>query len=137
MKVLCVFCIVFVVMVLLVGMVFVQVKVGIMVFVIGLVVLFGILEKNIVVLLFKEIVGKKIEYIVFDDVFDIIIVVKNICKFIIEDKVDLVIGLIVMLNLLVMVDVVVESEMLMIILVVFVCIIELMDVKWVWVFKML
>lgn len=119
------------------GIVFVEIKVGVIVFFIGFVVSFGIFECNMVVLLFKIIGGEKVSYIIFDDVFDIIVVVIVVCKLVQENKVDLIFGMMIMFVSFVLIDVVVESKILMILFVVFEVIIKLVDGKCNWVFKIL
>ena len=95
----------------------------------------GIPEKNTIALLPTSIGGQKINYIVLDDASDTTTAVKNTRKLIGEYKVDVVIGSSTTPNSLAMVDVVAEAETPMISLAASSRIVEPLDVKRAWVFK--
>jgi len=117
------------------GTAFAQIKIGITTSATGPAASLGIPQKNTVSLLPKEIAGEKIEYIVLDDASDTTTAVKNMRKFVTEDKVDLVIGSSVTPNSLAMVDVAAEAEIPMISLAASARIVEPVDAKRAWVFK--
>lgn len=95
----------------------------------------GIPEKNTVDLLPKTIAGQKVNYIVLDDASDTTTAVKNTKKLIAENKVDAIIGSTTTPNSLAMVDVAAESETPMISMAAGVRIVDPMDEKRKWVFK--
>lgn len=70
----------------------------------------GIPEKNTIALLPTSIGGQKVNYIVLDDASDTTTAVKNVRKFISENKVDAIIGSTITPNSLAIIDVVAEAE---------------------------
>ncbi|MRD73552.1 ABC transporter substrate-binding protein [Rhodocyclus tenuis] len=95
----------------------------------------GIPEKNTIALLPPTIAGQKVNYIVLDDASDTTTAVKNARKLIAENKVDLLIGSTTTPNSLAMIDVAAESETPMISMAAAARIVEPMDEKRAWVFK--
>jgi branched-chain amino acid transport system substrate-binding protein len=87
-----------------------QIKVGVTLSSTGPAASLGIPERNTVALLPKEIAGQKIDWIVLDDATDTTQAVKNMRKFVTEDKVDVVIGTSVTPGSLAMVDVAGETK---------------------------
>ncbi len=96
----------------------------------------GIPEKNTIALLPTLIGNQKINYIVLDDASDTTTAVKNTKKLIAENKVDVVIGSTISPNSLAMIDVAAEGETPMIALAAAARIVEPMDAKRAWIFKM-
>ncbi|ARP85869.1 ABC transporter substrate-binding protein [Bordetella genomosp. 9] len=86
-----------------------QVKVGVTVSSTGPAASLGIPERNTVALLPQEVAGQKIEWIVLDDATDTTQAVKNMRKFVSEDKADVVIGTSATPGSLAMVDVAGET----------------------------
>jgi branched-chain amino acid transport system substrate-binding protein len=95
----------------------------------------GIPEKNTIALLPTTIGGQKANYIVLDDASDTTTAVKNTKKLISENKVDVVIGSTTSPNSLAMIDVAAESETPMIALAASARIVDPVDDKRRWVFK--
>jgi branched-chain amino acid transport system substrate-binding protein len=95
----------------------------------------GIPEKNTMALLPTTIAGQKVNYIILDDASDTTTAVKNIRKLVSEDKVDVVFGSTITPNSLAMIDVAAETETPMISLASAARIVEPMDAKRRWVFK--
>ncbi len=95
----------------------------------------GIPEKNTVALLPKEIGGQKMHYIVLDDASDPTVAVANTRKFITEDKVDAILGSSTSPNSLAMLDVIAEAKTPTISLGASSRIVEPMDAKRHWMFK--
>lgn len=95
----------------------------------------GIPEKNTVALLPTVIAGQKVNYIVLDDASDTTTAVKNAKKLIAENKVDVIFGSTTSPNSLAMIDVAAEGETPMIALAAASRIVEPMDDKRKWVFK--
>ena len=95
----------------------------------------GIPEKNTIALLPKTVAGEKINYIVLDDASDTTGAVNNTRKLISEDKVDAIIGSSTTPASLAMIDVVAAAKVPMISLGASARIIEPMDAKKQWVFK--
>lgn len=113
-----------------------QIKIGVILSTTGPAASLGIPEKNTIALLPKEIGGKKIEYIILDDASDSTTAVKDARKLTSEDKVDAIIGSTITPNSLAMIDVAAESHTPMLSLAASAKIIEPMDAKREWVFKM-
>jgi branched-chain amino acid transport system substrate-binding protein len=95
----------------------------------------GIPEKNTIELLPKTIAGQKVNYIVLDDASDTTTAVKNAKKLIAENKVDVVVGSTTSPNSLAMIDVAAEGETPMIAMAASARIVEPVDDKKKWVFK--
>ncbi len=95
----------------------------------------GIPEKNTIELLPKTIAGQKVNYIVLDDASDTTTAVKNAKKLITENKVDVVVGSTTSPNSLAMIDVAAEGETPMIAMAASARIVEPVDDKKKWVFK--
>lgn len=86
-----------------------QIKIGVTVSATGPAASLGIPERNTVDLMPKEIGGQAIQYIVLDDASDTTSAVKNIRKFVDEDRVDVVLGSTTSPNSLAMIEVAGES----------------------------
>lgn len=114
---------------------FAQVKIGVTLSTTGPAASLGIPEKNTIALLPKEIAGKSVQYIVLDDGSDTSRAVQNTHKLIDEDHVDAIIGSTVTPNSLAMIDPVSQGKTPMISLAASAAIIEPMDAKRAWVFK--
>lgn len=95
----------------------------------------GIPEKNTIALLPTTIGGQKVNYIVLDDATDTTAAVKNMRKFVAENKVDVVIGSTTAPNSLAMIDIAAESETPMISMAGSAIVVEPLDAKRHWVFK--
>jgi branched-chain amino acid transport system substrate-binding protein len=95
----------------------------------------GIPEKNTIELLPKTIAGQKVNYIVLDDASDTTTAVKNAKKLIAENKVDVIVGSTTSPNSLAMIDVAAEGETPMIAMAASARIVEPVDDKKKWVFK--
>ncbi|MGE5492763.1 MAG: ABC transporter substrate-binding protein, partial [Actinomycetota bacterium] len=95
----------------------------------------GIPEKNTIALLPTTVAGQKINYILLDDGSDTTTAVKNAKKLISENKVDVIIGSTTSPNSLAMIDVAAEGETPMIAMAAASRIVEPMDDKKKWVFK--
>src|SRR5882724_2353062 len=87
------------------GLAAAQIKVGITLSSSGPAASLGIPEKNTIPLMPKTIAGQSIEYIVLDDASDSVKAVGNARKFVIEDKVDVILGSSITPNSLAMIDV--------------------------------
>ena len=96
----------------------------------------GIPEKNSFTLLPTSIAGQKVHFIIFDDASDTTSAVKNTRKLISENKPDVLIGSTTSPNTLAMIDAVAESETPLISMASASRIIEPMDAKKKWVFKL-
>ncbi len=96
----------------------------------------GIPEKNSVALLPASIGGQKVNYIVLDDASDTTAAVKNARKLIAEHRVDVIVGSTTSPNSLAMIDAVAEGETPMLALAASSRIVEPMDEKRRWVFKL-
>ena len=96
----------------------------------------GIPEKNSVALLPTSIGGHKVNYIVLDDASDTTAAVKNARKLIAEHRVDVIVGSTTSPNSLAMIDAVAEGETPMLALAASSRIVEPMDEKRRWVFKL-
>ena len=112
-----------------------DVNVGVTVSATGPAASLGIPEKNTLTLAPTTIAGQKINYIVLDDASDTTTAVKNTRKLIAENKVDVVIGSTTTPNSLAMIDVAAEAQTPMISMAAGTRIIEPMDAKRAWVFK--
>ena len=112
-----------------------QIKVGVTVSATGPAASLGIPEKNAFAVMPTEIAGQKVEYIILDDATDPVAAVKNTRKLLTEDKVDIVLGSTISPNSLAMVDVVAEAQTPMIAMASSLKIIDPIDTKKFWVFK--
>lgn len=117
------------------GVAHAQINVGVTVSATGPAASLGIPERNTVALMPQEIGGHKINYIILDDASDTTQAVKNIRKFVDEDKVDVVLGSTITPNSLAMIDVAAESKTPMISWAASSRIVEPVDDKKRWVFK--
>jgi len=117
------------------GPAFADITVGVTVSATGPAASLGIPEKNTIALLPTSIAGQKVNYIVLDDASDTTSAVKNTRKLIAEHKVDLIVGSTTSPNSLAMIDVVAEGETPMIAMAASSRIVEPMDDKKKWVFK--
>ncbi len=117
------------------GQALADINVGVTVSATGPAASLGIPEKNTVALLPATLAGQKVNYLVLDDASDTTTAVKNAKKLISENKVDLIIGSTTTPNSLAMIDVAAESETPMIAMAASARIIEPMDDKRKWVFK--
>lgn len=113
-----------------------QIRVGINLSTTGPAAAIGASSKNAVMLWPKEIAGKKIEYILLDDASDPGNAVKNARKLITEEKVDVIVGPNTTPSALAMLETVAENETPMITLAASASIVEPMDAKRAWAFKM-
>ncbi|MFZ6769218.1 ABC transporter substrate-binding protein [Undibacterium sp. Di26W] len=113
-----------------------QIKVGVNLSTTGPAAAIGSSSKNAILLWPKEIGGKKVEYILLDDATDPGNAVKNIRKLIAEEKVDIIIGPNTTPNALALLDVVAENETPLVTLAASASIVEPMDARRAWVFKM-
>ena len=95
----------------------------------------GIPEKNSFTLLPDNIAGQKVNFIILDDASDTTTAVKNARKFVSENKVDAMIGSTTTPNSLAIIDVAAESETPLISMASAAKIVEPMDDKRKWVFK--
>lgn len=112
-----------------------QIKVGVTLSTTGPAASLGIPEKNVIALLPRSMGGQTVEYIVLDDATDPTVAVKNTRRFVSEDKVDVVVGSTVTPNSLAMIDVVADAETPMISLSSSVRLVDPVDAKRFWVFK--
>lgn len=112
-----------------------QVKVGVTLSTTGAAASLGIPARNAITLLPKSIAGQAIEYILLDDASDPVGAVKNVRRLLTEDKVDVVVGSSTTPNSLAMIDAVAEASTPMISMASSVRIVEPMDAKHRWIFK--
>jgi len=112
-----------------------QIKVGVTVSATGPAASLGLSEKNAFSVMPTTIAGQKVEYIILDDASDPVSAVKNTRKLISEDKVDIVLGSTTAPNSLAMVDVVSEAQTPMIAMASSLKIVDPVDAKRFWVFK--
>ncbi|HEV3104390.1 MAG TPA: ABC transporter substrate-binding protein [Trinickia sp.] len=112
-----------------------QVKIGVTLSTTGPAASLGIPEQNTIALLPKEIGGKSVQYIVLDDGTDTGRAVQNARKLIDEDHVDAIVGSTVTPNSLAMLDTVSQGKTPMISLAASAKIVEPMDDKRKWAFK--
>ena len=117
------------------GPAFAEMNVGVVVSATGPAASLGIPEKNTVTLLPTQIGDQKVNYIVLDDASDTTTAVSNTRKLISEHHVDLIIGSTISPNSLAMIDVVSEARTPMISLGASARIVEPVDEKRRWVFK--
>ena len=117
------------------GAAFAQVKIGVVLSTTGPAASLGIPEKNTVALLPKEIGGKSVQYIVLDDGSDTGKAVQDVHKLIDEDHVDAIVGSTVTPNSLAMLDPISAGKTPMISLAASAKIVEPMDDKRHWAFK--
>jgi branched-chain amino acid transport system substrate-binding protein len=112
-----------------------QIKIGVTLSSTGPGASLGIPEKNTIALLPRQIAGQSVEYIVLDDATDATHAVQNMRKLVSEDHVDAVIGSTVTPNALALSDVAQETHTPVVSLAASAAIIEPMDAKRAWVFK--
>ncbi len=113
-----------------------QMKVGVTISTTGPAAAIGIPSKNAMLLWPKEIAGQKVQYVILDDASDPTNAVRNARKLTAEEKVDVIVGPNTTPNALAMLDVAAESETPMIALAASASIVEPMDAKRAWAFKM-
>ncbi|MBI1771757.1 MAG: ABC transporter substrate-binding protein, partial [Burkholderiales bacterium] len=113
-----------------------QIRVGINLSTTGPAAAIGASSKNAIMLWPKEIGGKKVEYILLDDASDPGNAVRNARKLITEEKVDVIVGPNTTPSALAMLETVAENETPMITLAASASIVEPMDAKRAWAFKM-
>ena len=112
-----------------------QIKIGVTISSTGPAASIGASSKNAMLLWPKEIAGQKVEYVILDDASDPTNAVRNVRKLTDEDHVDAVIGPNTTPNALALLDVVSEATTPMITLAASAAIVEPMDAKRAWVFK--
>lgn len=115
---------------------FAQIKIGVSISTTGPAAAIGTPSKNAMLLWPKEIAGKKVEYVILDDGSDPSNAVRNARKLTAEEKVDVVVGPNTTPNALAMIDAMAESETPLITLAASASIVEPMDAKRAWIFKM-
>ncbi|MEB0137104.1 ABC transporter substrate-binding protein [Actimicrobium sp. CCC2.4] len=113
-----------------------QLRIGVTISTTGPAAAIGAPTKNAMLLWPKEIAGQKVEYVILDDGSDVTNAVRNTRKLISEEKVDLIVGPNTTPNALAMIDVVAENSTPLITLAASAAIVEPMDAKRAWVFKM-
>ncbi len=113
-----------------------QLKVGVNISTTGPAAAIGAPTKNAMLLWPKEIAGQKVEYIILDDGSDPTNAVRNVRKLTAEQKVDVIVGPNTTPNALALLDVVAEAQTPMITLAASSSIVEPMDAKRAWAFKM-
>jgi branched-chain amino acid transport system substrate-binding protein len=113
-----------------------QIKVGVTIATTGPAAAIGIPSKNAMLLWPKEIAGQKVEYVILDDASDPTNAVRNARKLTSEERVDVIVGPNTTPNALAMLDVAAESETPMITLAASSSIVEPIDNKRRWAFKM-
>jgi branched-chain amino acid transport system substrate-binding protein len=113
-----------------------QIKVGVTISTTGPAAAIGIPSKNAMLLWPQQIAGQKVEYVFLDDGSDTSNAVRNGRKLSAEEKVDVIVGPNTTPNALALLDVAAESETPMITLAASSAIVEPMDAKRAWVFKM-
>ena len=112
-----------------------QIKVGVSISTTGPAAAIGTPSKNAILLWPKEIAGQKVQYIILDDATDPTNAVRNARKLTSEEHVDVIVGPNTTPNALAMVDVAAEAETPLVTLAAGSSIIEPMDAKRAWVFK--
>jgi branched-chain amino acid transport system substrate-binding protein len=115
---------------------FAQIKIGVTISATGPAAAIGIPTKNAMLLWPKEIAGQKVEYIILDDGSDVTNATRNMRKLTDEEKVDAVVGPNTTPNALAMLDIAAESGTPLIALAASSAIVEPVDAKRAWVFKM-
>lgn len=113
-----------------------QIKIGVSISTTGPAASIGVSSKNAVLLWPKEIAGQKVEYVILDDASDPTNAVRNVRKLTAEEHVDAVVGPNTTPNALAMLDVASEAATPLITLAASASIVEPMDAKRSWVFKM-
>ncbi|HEX2530992.1 MAG TPA: ABC transporter substrate-binding protein [Burkholderiaceae bacterium] len=113
-----------------------QIKVGVTISTTGPAAAIGVPSKNAMLLWPKEIAGQKVQYIILDDASDPTNAVRNARKLTAEEKVDVIVGPNTTPNALAMLDVAAESETPLITLAASASIVEPVDAKRAWAFKM-
>ncbi|MDE2430869.1 MAG: ABC transporter substrate-binding protein [Burkholderiales bacterium] len=113
-----------------------QIKIGIDLSTTGPAAAIGASSKNAILLWPKEIAGQKIEYVLLDDGTDPGNAARNVRKLITEEKVDAIVGPNTTPNALALLGLVAENETPMLTLAASASIVEPMDAKRAWVFKM-
>lgn len=113
-----------------------QIKVGVTISTTGPAAAIGIPSKNAMLLWPKEIAGKKVEYVILDDASDPTNAVRNTRKLTAEEHVDIIVGPNTTPNALAMLDAIAEAETPMVTLAASSSIVEPMDAKRTWAFKM-
>jgi branched-chain amino acid transport system substrate-binding protein len=114
---------------------FAQIKIGVTISATGPAAAIGMPTRNAMLLWPKEIAGHKVEYLILDDGSDVTSATRNMRRFTEEEKVDAVIGPVTTPNALAMLDIAAESETPLIALAASSAIVEPMDAKRAWVFK--
>ena len=115
---------------------FAQIKIGVSISTTGPAAAIGTPSKNAMLLWPKEIAGKKVEYVILDDASDPSNAVRNARKLTADEKVDVVVGPNTTPNALAMIDAMSEAETPLITLAASAAIVEPMDAKRAWIFKM-
>lgn len=113
-----------------------QLKIGITISTTGPAAAIGVPSKNAMLLWPKEIAGQKVEYVILDDASDPTNAARNTRKLTSEEKVDVVVGPNTTPNALAMLDVVAEAETPLITLAASASIVEPVEGKRAWAFKM-
>ncbi|MFC3108987.1 ABC transporter substrate-binding protein [Undibacterium arcticum] len=113
-----------------------QIKIGVSISTTGPAAAIGTPSKNAILLWPKEIAGQTVQYIILDDATDTTNAVRNVRKLISEEHVDVIVGPNTTPNALAMVDVAAEAETPLVTLAASSSIVEPMDAKRAWVFKM-
>lgn len=115
---------------------FAQIKIGVTISTTGPAAAIGIPSKNAMLLWPKEIAGQKIQYVLLDDGSDASNAVRNARKLTAEERVDVIVGPNTTPNALALIEIAAEAETPMITLAASSVIVEPMDAKRAWVFKM-
>lgn len=113
-----------------------QIRIGVTISTTGPAAAIGAPSKNAMLLWPKEIAGQKVEYVILDDASDPSNAVRNARKLTAEEKVDVIVGPNTTPNALALLDVVSEAETPLITLAASAAIVEPMDSRRAWVFKM-
>ena len=113
-----------------------QIKIGVSISTTGPAAAIGASSKNAMLLWPKEIAGQKVEYTILDDASDPTNAVRNVRKLTAEEHVDAVVGPNTTPNALALLDVVSEATTPLITLAASASIVEPMDAKRAWVFKL-
>ncbi|MDO8301101.1 ABC transporter substrate-binding protein [Lacisediminimonas sp.] len=113
-----------------------QIKIGINISTTGPAAAIGVSTKNAVLLWPKEIGGQKVEYILLDDASDVSNAVRNARKLTSDERVDVLVGPNTTPNALAMLDVIAEAQTPMVTLAASASIVEPVEGKRVWAFKM-
>jgi len=113
-----------------------QIKIGVNISTTGPAAAIGAPTRNAMLLWPKEIAGQKVEYIFLDDASDTTNAVRNTRKLTAEEKVDVVVGPNTTPNALAMLDVIAEAKTPMVTLAASALIVEPVDARRSWAFKM-